>query len=102
LDLQPNALQERVKFIYEQALLTLNKYSDVWIEIVEYNLENHLLEEVEDYYKRSIFFNPTSALLHFSYCFYLEESNLFFIYTLFFLFLFFIFIIYFIFFSFHF
>ena len=76
LELQPAALQERVRFTYEQALLCLNKYADVWIEIVEYNIENNFIKEAEEYYKKSILLNPSSSLLHFSYCFFLEERNL--------------------------
>ena len=69
---------ERISFTYEQALLTLYRCADIWAEYAEYMVE-HKEEDAEAaaeaIYQRGLDACPTSLLLHFSYCDFLEDRK---------------------------
>ncbi|GAM23800.1 hypothetical protein SAMD00019534_069750 [Acytostelium subglobosum LB1] len=72
---EPQQLRHRVTATYNQCLLCLYHYPDIWYEAAMYQVESGNLEAGVSFFERAIQAIPTNLFLHFSYADLLEVSK---------------------------
>eukprot|EP00736_Rhodelphis_marinus_P014363 Rmarinus@m.3698 len=71
--LESAALHDRVTFTFNQALLVLYYYPEIWVEAAAYQISEGHVDTAEDVYKRGCAALPESALLHFAFADFYEK-----------------------------
>jgi cleavage stimulation factor subunit 3 len=78
-DDQPDILQKRIVYIYNQALMALRFWPDMWAEASQWCIENNITKLEKplgvDYLDRGIKANPESVLLAFKLGEYIEATH---------------------------
>eukprot|EP00761_Pharyngomonas_kirbyi_P004739 gb/GECH01004744.1/.p1 GENE.gb/GECH01004744.1/~~gb/GECH01004744.1/.p1 ORF type:complete len:697 (+),score=189.74 gb/GECH01004744.1/:1-2091(+) len=67
-------LHKRVTFTYNQSLLCLYHYPDIWIEASMYQMDTSHPEDAKEFFERGLKALPDNILLHFAYADF-EESR---------------------------
>jgi cleavage stimulation factor subunit 3 len=73
--LDPEALIDRVTFTYNQALMALYHYPEIWHQAAQYQYEVGRTEACDKVYARALVAMPANLLLHFEYCDFLELNG---------------------------
>jgi len=73
--LEPTALKNRIAFTYNQALLCLWHYPEIWYEFAEEEIANGRPEESVKVYERSLEALPDCLVLYFTYANSLEQQK---------------------------
>eukprot|EP00871_Galdieria_phlegrea_P002967 jgi/Galph1/3671/GphlegSOOS_G2317.1 len=63
--LEPEQLHQRIATAYEQAIICLYRYPDLWLEVYLYYLERNEIEQSKDYLYRGIQACPDRPILYF-------------------------------------
>lgn len=74
-DLDENKLAERVTFAYNQALVALYHYPEIWIQAAQYQLSIGKVEECKKVYASALKVLPNCLLLYFEFAQFLELNN---------------------------
>jgi cleavage stimulation factor subunit 3 len=73
--LEPKDLYERVTFTYNQSLLCLYRYPEIWHDAAQYQMECGRIDDAIGVYERGLTAVEHSLLLYFSYADFLESQN---------------------------
>lgn len=74
-DLDQAKLGARVTFTYNQALIALYHYPEIWHQAAQYQLEIGRVDDAKRLYAFALNVLPTCLLLHFQFCDFLELNN---------------------------
>jgi len=73
--IEPDELTKRVSYTYDQALLCLYRFPDIWHDLAAYLLEREDEEGAIKVYERAIVALPKNLLIHFSFADMLEGQQ---------------------------
>eukprot|EP01119_Soliformovum_irregulare_P000563 TRINITY_DN10397_c0_g1_i2.p1 TRINITY_DN10397_c0_g1~~TRINITY_DN10397_c0_g1_i2.p1 ORF type:complete len:685 (-),score=185.73 TRINITY_DN10397_c0_g1_i2:48-1850(-) len=73
--LEPLAFANRVVFTYNQALLCMYHYPELWFEFANFYVENNRIEESIAVYRRALVALPKCHLLYFAFADLLESNK---------------------------